>query len=80
MIKNRNVYKTKKHKDIMDKKQKVIVILLIVAILLSFTSIVITLSSGSSPIDFRYIKGNPSPSGASVGITINEPVGVADGN
>ena len=56
----------------MDKRQKLVVALLIVAIVFSLVSIGISISV-SSPVEFRLIREKEDPV-ANVGITINEPV------
>ena len=60
----------------MDKKQKqnLIVALLVIAILLSLTSIAISVSLGTSGFEFRMIQRAPEDSTANIGVTIEAPV------
>jgi flagellar basal body-associated protein FliL len=57
----------------MDKKQKLIVALLVVAIVFSLVSIGISVSVGS-PIEFNFISRSSEAPATNIGITIESPV------
>lgn len=64
----------------MNNKQRLIVTLLVIAILLSLTSIALSISIGISPVGFKFINKGSDDSNANVGVIINSPSEIENGN